>query len=407
MSGSGVGRTAFTVTGAGASPSPSSSRLTAAATAVPAFVRTESATLLHRHPHVRRGVRGRRRREGQALYARTRASYERIEPVAERFGTLDAKLDAREADVAAGTTWTGWHRIEKGLWPPAGSAAPGAADRAAQAKTLVSLTEQLVAKVDAKSFTLTAAEVSNGAIGLLDEVAATKITGEEEVFSHTDLSDFRANVDGAERAYRGLRDVAKAKDPALVRDARRPVRRARRPAAPARHGRRRLRVLHEPHEGAGEGPVRRRERRRRAAVRPSPRRCCGDAGARRPDQRTEDEAPRAVSRRGLLSALGIGALGAGVGAAAAAGGEVAVRAATGNAPASDRIVPFHGVHQAGITTASQDRLHFAAFDVAEGVDRAGLVALLTDLDRGGGPDDRGSRGRHRPGLRRRVRGAAR
>jgi iron uptake system component EfeO len=70
--------------------------------------------------------------------------------------------------------------------------------------------------VDAKSFPLTAASVSNGAIGLLDEVAATKITGEEELFSHTDLSDFRANVDGAERAYQGLRDVAKAKDPALV-----------------------------------------------------------------------------------------------------------------------------------------------------------------------------------------------
>ena len=92
--------------------------------------------------------------------------------------------------------------------------------------------------------------------------------------------------------------------------------------------------------------------------------------------RPASEAPRAVSRRGLLSALGIGALGAGVGAAAAVGGVAAVTAATGDAPSSDRIVPFHGMHQAGITTASQDRLHFATFDVAEGVDGAGLVALL-------------------------------
>jgi deferrochelatase/peroxidase EfeB len=83
-----------------------------------------------------------------------------------------------------------------------------------------------------------------------------------------------------------------------------------------------------------------------------------------------------VSRRGLLSALGIGALGAGVGAAAAAGGGTLVTAPTDDAPASARAVEFHGPHQAGITTAAQDRLHFAAFDVAEGVDRAGLVALL-------------------------------
>ena len=216
MSGSSVGRTAFTVTGAGAGPSPSSSQLTAAAQQYRSFVRAETATLLTGTRTFAAAYAAGDDAKAKSLYARTRASYERIEPVAERFGALDAELDAREADVATGATWTGWHRIEKGLWPPAGSSAPSAADRATQAKALVSLTEQLRAKVDAKSFTLTAAEVGNGAIALLDEVAATKITGEEELFSHTDLSDFRANVDGAERAYRGLREVAKAKDPALV-----------------------------------------------------------------------------------------------------------------------------------------------------------------------------------------------
>ena len=60
------------------------------------------------------------------------------------------------------------------------------------------------------------------------------------------------------------------------------------------------------------------------------------------------------------------------------GAEKAVVAATGNSPAADRTYPFHGAHQAGITTPAQDRLHFAAFDVADGVDRAGLVGLLRD-----------------------------
>ena len=41
------------------------------------------------------------------------------------------------------------------------------------------------------------------------------------------------------------------------------------------------------------------------------------------------------------------------------------------------IVPFHGEHQAGIITAAQDRLHFAAFDLIT-ESRAALVSLLSD-----------------------------
>ena len=84
-----------------------------------------------------------------------------------------------------------------------------------------------------------------------------------------------------------------------------------------------------------------------------------------------------MSRRGLFGALGAGALGAGAGAAAVFGSDVAVQAATGNSLAAS-VTPFFGRHQAGITTASQDRLYFAAFDVADGMDRAGLIQLLKE-----------------------------
>ena len=66
--------------------------------------------------------------------------------------------------------------------------------------------------------TITADFIGNGAKGLLDEVATGKVTGEEEIWSHTDLWDFQANVDGARVAYEGLRDVVVAKDPALAED---------------------------------------------------------------------------------------------------------------------------------------------------------------------------------------------
>ena len=57
--------------------------------------------------------------------------------------------------------------------------------------------------------------MTNGAKELLDEVATGKVTGEEERYSHTDLWDFQANVDGAKKAYDVVREVVESKDPAL------------------------------------------------------------------------------------------------------------------------------------------------------------------------------------------------
>ena len=68
-------------------------------------------------------------------------------------------------------------------------------------------------KVNAEDFTFEAFQISNGAKELLDEVATGKVTGEEEIWSHTDLWDFQANVDGAWVAFEVLRNVAEAEDP--------------------------------------------------------------------------------------------------------------------------------------------------------------------------------------------------
>ncbi|WP_031051133.1 iron uptake transporter deferrochelatase/peroxidase subunit [Streptomyces sp. NRRL F-5650] len=84
------------------------------------------------------------------------------------------------------------------------------------------------------------------------------------------------------------------------------------------------------------------------------------------------------SRRTLI---GWGGAGLALGAAAAAGGAVAMDRTGGDAsPAgadAGSAVPFHGPHQAGIATPVQDRLHFAAFDVTT-EDRAAFVALLKE-----------------------------
>ncbi|WP_104176612.1 iron uptake system protein EfeO [Cryobacterium sp. Y50] len=153
----------------------------------------------------------------RSLYAKTRVHWERVETIAESFGDLDPKLDLREADLEEGQDWTGWHAIEKDLWPAeaeAGFEAYSADKRRALTEQLVADTQTLHTKVQGLSFTLS--QQTNGAIGLLDEVATGKVTGEEETWSHTDLWDFQANVDGARVLYDGVRRLLLQTDPDLA-----------------------------------------------------------------------------------------------------------------------------------------------------------------------------------------------
>ncbi|MET0840221.1 MAG: iron uptake system protein EfeO, partial [Marmoricola sp.] len=143
-----------------------------------------------------------------------RGYWERIETVAESFGDLDPKMDLREADLEEGQEWTGWHRIEKDLWPPAsGYQAMTPAERKTYAADLLANTEVLDKRVQSLDYTVD--QIANGSKGLLDEVASGKITGEEDIWSHTDLWDFQANVDGARVGYEGLKPLLEVKDPEL------------------------------------------------------------------------------------------------------------------------------------------------------------------------------------------------
>ncbi|MFL4473211.1 iron uptake system protein EfeO [Paeniglutamicibacter sp. MACA_103] len=148
------------------------------------------------------------------LYPAVRMHWERIEPVAESFGDLDPILDAREADLEPGEDWTGWHRAEKDLWPPAsGYKAMGDAERSALATKMVADTQELYDRT--RELTYTPDKLANGAKELLDEVATGKVTGEEEIWSHTDLWDFQANVDGARIAYEDLKPLLADSDAEL------------------------------------------------------------------------------------------------------------------------------------------------------------------------------------------------
>ncbi|WP_372055747.1 iron uptake system protein EfeO [Tistrella mobilis] len=144
----------------------------------------------------------------KALFAPTRTSYEKIEPIAELFADLDGSIDARADDYEKGEkdeTFTGFHRIEYGLWETGSTRGlEGYADR------LLADVKDLNSRINALTFPPEA--VVGGAAALMEEVAATKISGEEDRYSHTDLWDFDANFAGSKEIYDLLRPLIADRD---------------------------------------------------------------------------------------------------------------------------------------------------------------------------------------------------
>ncbi|MBT2393981.1 peptidase M75 family protein [Streptomyces sp. ISL-1] len=143
-------------------------------------------------------------------YADSRIGWERTEPVAESFGDIDPKVDLREDGLEKDQKWTGWHTLEKALWQ---TKKVGPAEKAL-ADTLIKDLTDWQKKVGTAEISPTS--MANGAKELLDEVATGKVTGEEERYSHTDLVDFKANVEGAQKSHELLKPVASKNDPKLV-----------------------------------------------------------------------------------------------------------------------------------------------------------------------------------------------
>ena len=151
--------------------------------------------------------------EAKKIYPLIRMSYERSEPIAESFGESDVKIDFRLADYMDENKteegWSGFHRIEKILWEQ--NTTSGTETYANQ---LVNDIKELKAKV--ATVEVTPDMMLTGAVDLLNEVATSKITGEEEIYSHTDLYDFRANIEGAEKIFELFKPLIKNKDQKLV-----------------------------------------------------------------------------------------------------------------------------------------------------------------------------------------------
>ncbi|MFJ9208716.1 iron uptake system protein EfeO [Streptomyces sp. NPDC102264] len=208
MKGDGI-RQKVTVTG-GAAAAERSPEMDAAVAAYRKYVQTQADETLPKVKVFTDAVRAGDLEAAKKAYAPSRIGWERTEPVAESFGDIDPKVDVRADGLETGQKWTGWHRLEKELWQDKKLGPDATALADALDKDLADW-QRRVGRAE-----ITPTSMANGAKELLDEVAAGKVTGEEERYSHTDLVDFKANVEGARHSYDLLKPVASKNEPALV-----------------------------------------------------------------------------------------------------------------------------------------------------------------------------------------------
>jgi iron uptake system component EfeO len=199
--------TALTVTGDGASAAPTSASAASAVAGYREYVAEQVHDTIDATEDFVAALKAGDLAKAKSLFGPSRVGWEAVEPVAEAFGDIDPKVDTRQADLESGQTWTGWHKIEKVLWVDGTTKGTG------------TLGDDLLAELHILQSRVPDAEITptsmaNGAKELLDEVATGKITGEEDTFSHTDLWDFKANLDGAKKVYDLLKPLVK--DSALV-----------------------------------------------------------------------------------------------------------------------------------------------------------------------------------------------
>ena len=212
----------FTVTGKAAKVSDDLDTLLQQATVeYGSYVSTQVDALVEALPPLADAIKNGDLEGAKKAYAAARVFYEKIEPVAESFGDLDPDIDAREGDIAAGETWTGFHPIEKALWVD--GTTQGLDDLmtklTSDVKDLQTRTKTLEDNTKADSKTkdrYQPDEIANGAVSLLDEVQQSKITGEEEAYSHLDIVDFQANVEGSMQAFATLKPALNKIDSSIV-----------------------------------------------------------------------------------------------------------------------------------------------------------------------------------------------
>ena len=187
----------------GSSASVDSDLLASRTDAYQAYTVDEAETMLTATKAFTDAVRAGDVEAAKAAYADSRYHWETIEPIAGLVSDVDGAVDSRVDDFASvdDPAFTGWHRLEYILWKT------GALN--AESEQIATQLDQDLAELPQliEGLEMTPKDVALGAAGLIEEVSEGKLTGEEDRYSHTDLYDLAANVNGSFRAFQTYEPV--------------------------------------------------------------------------------------------------------------------------------------------------------------------------------------------------------
>jgi iron uptake system component EfeO len=199
----------FAVTGASKSSWRDNPALVKATTDYASWITDQVGSLVTSTTSFVNAVKANNMTQAQVLFAPARVFYEKVEPVAEIWGSLDLNIDGRIDDFDKAADFQGFHKIEQLMFQQktlagAASYADGLLKNVKELQTLVG------------QATYQPAEIADGATSLVDEIQSSKITGEEDRYSHIDLVDFQANLDGSIEAFNVLKPALQKTDPDLA-----------------------------------------------------------------------------------------------------------------------------------------------------------------------------------------------
>ena len=201
----------FTVTGQATGPAwESNPQLVTAVQGYSGYVKQNTTDLVSHTQTFCQAINAKDMNQARVLYPQARVYYERIEPVAEVWGSLDTSIDGRwENPVTVKSQFTGFHRIEQMLWQD--NSLNGAS---AMCAGLVKNEQQLLTLVSKAQYN--PLEMAAGATDLINEAGTAKISGEEERYSNTDLPVFAANVEASMKVVTLLQPYLQSKDSGVV-----------------------------------------------------------------------------------------------------------------------------------------------------------------------------------------------
>src|ERR1700712_1917933 len=177
------------------------------------YLSTQSSALIRPVTALHQAIESADLAAAQRAYTPARAAYQRIAPAAQRLAELDNGINAR-ADYfekrAQDPGFSGFHRIEFGLFSHKSVDGLAPVVQKLQAD-IASLKQQLLAQ------TIAPEQLASMVVRNMRSLADIRSNGEEERYSHVDVTGFAANLEGTRKVIELLRPLLAKTSGALLK----------------------------------------------------------------------------------------------------------------------------------------------------------------------------------------------